>query len=315
MQALDRYDYEEAAVHLEKYLSIHPTDPDALLLAAQTARRRGNLDEASRRLRLAEQHGASAEAVGTERELQRIQGGDLTDAPQLANFCAEHAGDRSGALALEVLIEGSLKRLNVAQAKWAVDLWLTRRQEQADQAQGLVWRGRVNEFSQDFPQALVDYRQAVELAPDHAQARLRLVELLIREEPREAAPHLEWLRRRLPNDPEVRFQTARLRRNLGQPEEAGRLLDELLASTPNKVSALVERGRVAMDLNHTDEAERWLLRAQELEPQSREVNLALGDCMRQADRLEEAKGYQEKVQEIDARLKQALDEMARKGGQ
>src|SRR6516164_606474 len=44
MQALDRYDYEEAAVHLEKYLSIHPTDPDALLLAAQTARRRGNLD-------------------------------------------------------------------------------------------------------------------------------------------------------------------------------------------------------------------------------------------------------------------------------
>jgi tetratricopeptide (TPR) repeat protein len=251
--------------------------------------------------------------VSTERQLLRIQTGDLTDAPQLAEFCTDHASEPSGALALEVLIEGSMTAFNLSLTKWAVDLWLEHRTGTADQVQGLVWRGRLNEFTQNFPQALADFRRAVELDPDNRAARLRLVTALIREEPREAVPHLEWMRRRRPDDPEVLFQTARLRRNLGQPEEAGQLLDKLLVSTPDKFPALVERGRVAMDLNHPDEAERWLRRALEVAPGQREVLLALGDCMRQSGRLDEAKQYQDKVQEIDARLKQVLDEMTRKG--
>ena len=313
-QALEHYDYEEASAHLDKYLTVHPTESQGLLLAAQTSRRRGEFADAERRLRLAQQHGAAPEAMNTERQLLRIQTGDLTDAPQLATFCEAHVGEPSGALALEVLIEGSLTAFNLSLTKWAVDLWLEHRPTTADQVQGLVWRGRLNEFVQNFPQALADFQRAVELDPDSRQARLRLVAALIREEPREAVPHLEWMRRRRPDDPEVLFLTARLRRNLGQPEEAGKLLDELLVSTPNKFPALVERGRVAMDLNHPDEAELWLRRALEVAPGQREVLLALGDCMRQSGRLDEAKQYQDKVQEIDAHLKQVLAEMTRKGG-
>src|SRR5262249_13251916 len=86
-QALERYDYEQASAHLEKYLSVNPTEPQGLLLAAQTTRRRGDFAEAERRLRRAEQHGAPADEVDTERVLMRIQSGDLTDAPRLAKFC------------------------------------------------------------------------------------------------------------------------------------------------------------------------------------------------------------------------------------
>ena len=314
-QALERYDYWQANIYLQRYLTVWPKDSEALLLAAQTARRQGDFPEAVRRLRQAEQQGVPAFDVDTERELARIQRGDLTNAGQLVHLCKTQPDAPETVLALEVLIEGGLTAFNLPLVKWAVDLWLTHRTARVDQVQGLVWRGRWNELSQNLLQALADYRQAVEMDPEHAQARLRLAEALIREEPWEAAPHLEWLQRHRPADPEVQFQMARLRRNLGQPEEASHLLDAVLVAAPSKVPALVERGRVAMDLNRPADAERWLLQAYSLAPEQREVNLALSDCLRQEGRLDEAKRYQDKVGEIDARLKKMMTEMARPGSE
>jgi tetratricopeptide (TPR) repeat protein len=109
----------------------------------------------------------------------------------------------------------------------------------------------------------------------------------------------------------VRFLAARLRRQLGQPEEAARLLDQFLAVVPYHVPALVERGRVALDLAHPDQAERWLLQALQIQA-GRDVYLALSDCMRQAERPDEAKRYQDRVKEIDARLAKVMSELNRK---
>src|ERR1700676_3034631 len=103
-RALENYDYVQAGADLDGYLSVHPTDPDAVLLAAQTARRRGDFPEALRLLSRAEKQGAPAEAVDTEQQLLQVQGGDLADARPLARYCSDHADDPNGALALEVLI-------------------------------------------------------------------------------------------------------------------------------------------------------------------------------------------------------------------
>ena len=46
-QALERYDYPQAAQHLERLLAVQPTDAPGLLLAAQTARRQGKFDVAA----------------------------------------------------------------------------------------------------------------------------------------------------------------------------------------------------------------------------------------------------------------------------
>ncbi|HYT92946.1 MAG TPA: tetratricopeptide repeat protein [Gemmataceae bacterium] len=312
LQALEHYDFEKAGQHLEKYLSVRPQDPEILLLAAQTARRRGEFTEAVRQVRAAEEAGAATDAIATERQLLRIQTADLTDASRLVQYCTDHAAEAQTALVYEALIEGSLKAVNPALAQWAVDLWLKHRTGKVDQAQGLVLRGRVHEFLQDMPQALADFRKALELVPEHLPARLRLAEVLIREAPAEAAPQVEWLQRHRPQDPEVRFLGARLHRNLGRPEEASRLLDAILATTPDKIPVLLERARVAMELHRPQDAERWLLRALSLAPMQREVNLALSDCLRQAGRLAEARRYQDRLAEIDANLKKRLDELTRK---
>jgi tetratricopeptide (TPR) repeat protein len=311
--ALRRYDFEEAGACLESYLSLRPNDPDGWFLAAQTARRRGDFQAAMSRFREAEKHGASAEGLATERDLIRIQSGDVTNSNGLVRFCAEHPDDPEATLALEVLIEGNLKALRHRAARWAVDLWLAHRRSAAGQVRGLIWRGQVNLLAEDSPQALADFRQALELAPDHIRARILLTETLIRADPRQAAPQLAWLRRQRPHDPEVQFLTARLHRTLGNPEEAARLLDDILDSAPNHVGVLVERGRVALDLNHPEQAERWLLRALSLAPEQREVNLALSDCLRQAGRLDEARRYLEKAREIEARLDKVLDTLTGDG--
>ncbi len=310
--ALDRYDYDEASEHLKKYLALRPADPMILLSAAQTARRRGKFEEAVNFMGQAQKHGAPAVALDVEGQLLSVQQGDLGHVARLASFCAEQPDSPDAALILEAIIEGSLRASNFKLAKWAVEQWLAHCPGKFAQAQGLVWRGRMNVNSPNVvPSPHDDFRQALELFPEHYQARLWLATWLNVTEPRQALPHLEALRRRRPDDVEVRFQIARLHRNLAEPEEAKRLLDELLAEDPsNKVIVLVERGRVALDLNRPRDAEYFLLAAKSLgRTPRRDVLMAMADCLRQLNRLEEAKAYQDQVKELDAKTDIAAKEL------
>src|SRR5262245_30748264 len=227
-QALERCDFKEAGACLDRYLRLRPSDGAAHLLAAQTARRRGDFDDAERRLRLALEHGALREEVAIERHLRRVQAGNLADADELIILCSKKPRSPEAAIVLEAIIEGSLRVVQLPLAVWSTQQWLKYRTGDLEQARGFIWRGRLHDLSGDFREALVDYRRAVELAPDYVPARLAVADSLVREEPREASGALDWLHRRVGQEPEVRLLTARWRRSLGQPEEAGRILDELL---------------------------------------------------------------------------------------
>jgi len=312
-QALERYDYPLATQHLERLLAVQPSDAPGLILAAQTARRQGKFDDAARRLSLAAKHGVAREAIAMEEQLLALQSGDLSSVGRLTQICEAAPGGPEAALLLEAIVEGSLKVFNLQLAKWGIDLWLTHRSGKFDQAQGLLWRGRLNEYMQDFPQARADYQKAAELAPECWPARIRLVESLLREDPRQAMPHLDALRKDRPSDPEVRFLTARLCREIGQPEEAVASLDAILALEPDNVKYLLERGRVAMDLKQATEAERALEHALKLASDRREVNIAMADYLRFAGRLDEAKTYQDRAQAIEARLGKKLKELTSAG--
>ena len=163
----------------------------------------------------------------------------------------------------------------------------------------------------NMPGALADLRQAVELAPESARPRLPCRGAPPRQPSRGSpAPRLAHSApterpRRAPAD-------GPCARNLAQPEEAGKILDDILIAEPNKVLALVERGRVALDLDHPDDAKRWLVRAYELAPDQREVLLALSDCCRRLNFLDDAKRLQDRAREIDERLQKRLDEMTGK---
>src|SRR5262245_57027206 len=79
-QALQRRDFRQASLHLQKCLAVWPSDQSVRLLAARTARREEQNDEASRLLRLCEQAGGMDPQVRLERRLLLAQQGDLDEA-------------------------------------------------------------------------------------------------------------------------------------------------------------------------------------------------------------------------------------------
>jgi tetratricopeptide (TPR) repeat protein len=302
LAALERYDFDEAGLHLQTCLAIRPNDPHMLLLAAQTARRAGNVDDVYPLLRRAEQHGADRNSIDLERQLLTVQRGDLNDIDELIETCAQDPAGSKALLILEAIIEGSVQERNAELADKYVAFWLKHRHAGIEQAQGLLLRGWANlAFDKTVPLPRDDFQKAVELAPELHRARLWLVMGLIGEEPGKAVEHLEWLKAHRPDDPAVRFQVARYYRSVGRPEEAADIFDELIErSPPNRLAALVERSRVELDLNRPREAEKFARRAMAIASEHREVMIVLADCLRlQPGREAEANAYQKIIQERD----------------
>jgi len=318
-QALERRDFPEAAGHLKKCLDASPSDLTWRLAAAQTARRQGEYNEALEHLAAYQQEGGSAEALARERKLVEAQRGDQALIDQLLTSCEQRPEALETPAALETAIEGFRNVLRaaagakpppqyLARLRRAADLWLRLRTGPADQAQGLVWRADFLKRADDRRAAVADLRRAVELDPQHFEARLELATLVAPEDPREAADHLEALRRRHPDDNRARFLLALVRRSLGQPDEARQLLDEVLASEPGHAGALLARGQLALDAQQPAEAERWLRRAWTLEPEEPETNLALSDCLKMAGQADEAKTFEDRFLRIKAqRARKATD--------
>ena len=261
--ALERRAFARAITHLNKALTAWPGEPSVRLLAAQTARRGGDYGQAISHLQAFERSKGSAQALILEQKLLEVQRGALGEADMFLSFCKNTPQSPETGLILEALIEGSLTVLvpaakmgftkpggpalaEVERARQAIDLWLVQRSAQADQVQGLVWRGRLHDVMDEHASAVADLRKAVELDPEHFQARWYLAAGITQAEPQAALDHLETLDRLYPHRPEVRFLIATVQRNLGQLGRARDILDELLAANPDFVPGLVERSKVAI---------------------------------------------------------------------
>jgi len=311
-EALNVYDLKKASKHLEAFLALRPTDGPAFLFAGQTARRRGQFEDAKRFLGLALEQGADEEAVAIERKLLRTQSGSMAGVEKFAALCNDSPKTAEGGIVLEALIEGSLRAFNYSLASWSIELWLKNRTNSLEQALGLMWRAKLHERAANSTQALADYRAAVKSAPEYVPVRIALVQMLLREDPSTASLQIDRLSELAPDDPDVRFLVARLHRLLGRPEEAVPILDALLLEEPKHVDALIERGRIALDLSQPQAAEEWLRRAWKLDPNQREVNAAMSDCLRLAGRIEEANDFYATARQIEERLEQRLAEMRKK---
>ncbi len=174
-----------------------------------------------------------------------------------------------------------------------------------------MWRGRLYGFANDSARARADFRKALELDPDHLDARMYLALSVAQELPEEAVAHFHRLCQQYPDNKVARFSLASTRRALGQLEEARQVLDEMLASNPNDVSVLIERGYIALDTQRVEDAERWLRRAVELAPSDARSHLALSCCLRVAGKETEAKHYQDRFQQLEAEQTSRREETIR----
>jgi predicted Zn-dependent protease len=147
------------------------------------------------------------------------------------------------------------------------------------------------------------YRRALEVDPDHEEARLGLAVALVEgRNYEEAAGHLEHLRRCQPDNLSVQVGLAECRSALGGPDEAVRLVDEVLAREPEFPPALALRGRLALQAGQPEEAEGWLRRALARNPSDHRARYSLVQCLRQNGQEQEAQRQQRRLERMEADL-------------
>jgi Tfp pilus assembly protein PilF len=306
LAALDRRDFTGACTHLDRCINVDGSDLATRLLAARTARRRNDYTAAMTHLRAYEKGQGSPETIALEHRLLQVQQGNTESASELLAFCRDQPDVPEVPLILEACIEGLLVAgtepdapQQTGRIRRAIDRWLACRPLPADQAQGLVWRARAAAFANDQPAALTDVRCALEIDPDHFEARLYLALFTADQSPADAAAHLRALHARAPTDDRVCFALATVLRSLGELAEARQLLDELLAAHPEHRLAMAERGYVALEQQDTADAEHWLRAALRVTPKDAQLNLALATCLRLANRPTDARPYQEHFEKLD----------------
>jgi tetratricopeptide (TPR) repeat protein len=270
--ALHRHDPWAARIRLDRFLAGRPNDYRGLILAAQAARRSDSCADAERFLSSFELRYDPTDASQLEWTLLGVQQGDLAGDEDRLRAAVSLKHPESAAM-LEALAKGYVVAYRLPDALATVTALLD---QIPDHAPGLLLRGDVLDRRRKTDEAELDYRRAVDAAPESAAAHVALAGLLSRTgRTREAIYHYQIAQRFRPADRAARLGLARAFCDAADLDEARRQLDELLAADPEDADALVERGRTALRKDRAAEAEPFLADAVRVAPWRRDAHQLL----------------------------------------
>jgi tetratricopeptide (TPR) repeat protein len=299
--ALERNDLDLAQQHLEKCLHVRDDDADIYLLAAQTARRRDDYDQADAYLTAYERLERLVQTPCFERELLIAQQGDPDRVQKHLETILKTRKDQAATI-LEAVGKGYLNCFVKTDALECFNGLLKIR---PDYAVALYWRGKTYESMERHDKALQDYRRAVELSASLDDARLHLAKALQRTgRSWEAIPHFECLRQRQPKNAEVPLGLARCRLDLNERAEARECLNALLTEHPDHSGALLELGRLEYHAGQTAAAENLLRRAAALAPNDEDTHRFLLLCLKRQGKDSETRTCVAQLDAIEAMLRQ-----------
>jgi predicted Zn-dependent protease len=297
----------DARASLDFCLRVWPRSPEVLVLAARAARLDGDFEGADAHLRQCMRlESGATEATQLEYLLMRAQTGDEEAVePTLRGLADNHHPET--ALIAETLAAAYMHHLRYGPAY----TWLTRWVKAAPQsAKPLHLRGWVLERLNNVPEAMEDYRRAVELEPDHLPARLRLAELYLEtNHPLEALPHLEILRKEMPGRSDVVARLGHCRLLRGEVKEARRLMEAAVKELPDDPPLLFHLGQLELQEGQAVLAEAWLRRALKADPANPIAQHSLASALRLQGRPQEAADLEAehaRFQEILARADKLL---------
>jgi tetratricopeptide (TPR) repeat protein len=291
-----------ARQHLDACLAVRGDSADTHLLAARAARRAQAYDDAEMHLQRCKQLGGVPQAIDLEWALLHAQRGEMKSGEEqvLEEDVARDHPD--SVLILEALARGYAKTYRLTEAVRC----LTHRLEiQPENAQVLLDRAALYQFTNSEHDSFEDYARAYELDSQNEQARRGLADALVYfHRARQADEHYQFLLTRHPDDVSVLRGLARCKME-EEPEDladARPLLEQALALESANGSVLAERGRLEMLLGRPSDAESWLRRAVELTPYERMPVYQLSLCLQQLGHTQEAEKLRTRVDAIDRDL-------------
>ncbi len=295
--ALDRGHNLVAVQHLLSCQMVFSDNPEWLILSARAARRGGAWAEAETFLDRYWKIRGDDDDLVLERLLLRATRGEIEAVRPLLNMRIE-ANDPSAPQAREALIVGLIYRFSFPEAERELNRWLER---EPDRPTALYLKGKLSEFQDATSKALLVYRHCLEVDPDHDESRLRMGVLLVStRESEEAIPHLEYLHRRFPHNPDVLLNLAKALDLQRRSEEARALLNECLTYSPNNADALAERGRLALRDGDGPAAEDDLRKAVALDPGNFTARYQFSLALKENGKTSEAAKEKETIARIEA---------------
>jgi tetratricopeptide (TPR) repeat protein len=296
---LECFHNPQAVRHLHVCLGIFPEDADTLLLAARAARRARAYQDAEHCLDKYQQIRGCDQAYSFEQLLLGVE----LKSDQADYRCwryVEEDHPQTTAI-LDALVRGYLRQFRLKEAQGCLQRWL---ETEPDSAQALCLEGQFYlEYVFNKDSALHSYRRAVQLDPEHEEARIGLaLALLDISNYAQAAEHLDYICQHQPDNLNAVVGLAECRKGLGQTEAALQLVQSVLARQPQFAPALSLRGRLAMDKGQFAEAETWLRQALALDLSDHNSRYQLIMCLRHSGKLDEAQKLQQELNRLESDL-------------
>lgn len=295
---------DEAQRRLDFCLLVWPRSISVHLLAARTARLRGDFENTEAHLnRCLKLNNGASEAIQLEFLLLRVQGGEIDEvAGELMSLYVENHNSEAP-LILETLARAYLQDLRYGPAFACLSRW----HEVAPGAAGpFRWRGWVLERLGNLDEAVKEYQQALALEPDLVLVRLRLAEIhLQRRDPLSAAPLLEQLHQQFPQRADVLALLGQCRFLQGEMEDALGLLTTAEQQLPNDSTVLLYLAKLDMQAHppRLEAAEDRLRRALKQDPTDTNAEYLLLGCLQSRGRKEDADHLRKQYDQDIARMK------------
>jgi tetratricopeptide (TPR) repeat protein len=297
--ALERWHNPQAIRHLLACRRVWPDDADVLFLASRAARRAGSYAEAQLLLDQYQQARGLDDAASFEQLLLSAERG----VDQFADLCWRYVEQDhpNTPLLLEALTRGYLRQYRLLEARACLNRWL---ESEPNNPQALCLEGQFHlDYAQARGAAETSFRRAVEIDPEHEDARIGLaVALLYAKEYSEAAEQLEYLRKRQPENFKVQVELAECWSAQDRVNDATQLVEAVLAQQPEFPPALSLRGRLALKEGNSAEAETWLRQAVAGNPSDHLARYTLVQCLRQNGKQEEADEKWQQVLQMEEDL-------------
>lgn len=311
-KALAEYDFAEARRRLARCVKIQPRDPGLRLLAAQSARRDGDLDAAEQQLdAYHDLVGGVSPPEALERALVKVQRGNMRELLDalMEDLDLHHPESEH---ILEALAMGCVQSYELHRVQFWTSELLSRWPKNAI---GRLLRAQTVDTQGNRDKAEALLKELVKDFPRYYQARLALAGILFKSHSyREAGVEYAAVHEQRPDEMLPLLGLASTYARLGDGDHARPLLKQLRDRYPDNSEVLLECGRFALDEKRPADAEPLLRRAAELAPGDHEVQRELGVCLGQLDRHEEAEQHLKRSKEIEADLillEKTLAEMAK----
>jgi tetratricopeptide (TPR) repeat protein len=223
-------------------------------------------------------------------------------------YQAAAEGHPRSAEALEILARWCMAEFRMPEAGVLTARWV-----EAAPASAAAWalRAEVLERLGQKPEAAEAYRRLAELGPADRKGRLALARVILetRQDPDEAARHLEWLTSTDPADTAAQVQLGACREAQGRPDEAAAILDRVVAGSADP-TALYYRGRLELNAGRPAAGLPFLRRAADLDPSNVELLYTLFVGTQRAGTANEAKAAEERWRRCEADRRR-VSELAR----